>query len=157
MNNRVLIAILATLVVIIQVQLLGAWPVLGAQPHLIALGAVLFCALERFELGLVWILVGSLFVDSLLSARFGVTTMPLLIVYGSTTVLLRRYVHDVPIWGYALLAIIFVGFTELPLTIGSQFDGWQLVRDAFVGALLILPLAVFATHQTSTRRAGLRI
>lgn len=157
MKERIITVLTAFLIATLQVQLIGAWPIWGAEPNLIAAGAVAFCTLERFELGLWWIVVGGLFLDTFLPIRLGTTTVLLLLEYGLMTWILKKYVHELPFWGYAIVAGVFVAGAELPLLVTSSHVFMQWLRDAVVGAILVLPIAAFMTHATSTKRAGLRL
>lgn len=153
---RFVVALLAIATVTVQVQILGAWPFFGSTPHLIAAGLIVFAMLEKYELGLVWLITGGLVLDGLLSVRFGTTTLPLLFGYGALILALRRVIHDVPVWGYALLAAGLVACAES--VIALRVGAWgQWVRDAVAAGVLVFPAVLAVSHATSMKRAGLRL
>ena len=150
----ILIALGAYAAVLGQVGVLGSWPLLGGQPHLIALGAVVFLVGGRMDLGAIWMLVGGGLIDLLLPVRFGSTLLPLLVTYGLLTVLLTRSV-ETPNWIGTLVGglILLVG-TELPLVIIT--GAWvQLRNDLLAGTLILIPIARYLMHRLELRRHGL--
>lgn len=151
------VALAAYCAVLVQVGVFGAWPLLGgAQPHLIALGAVVFLVGGRLDLGLAWILVGGAFYDLLLPLRFGWTLLPLIVTYGILLLVLRRF-FDAPTWiGTMALSTALLLGTELPVVI--RFGLWQqLMLDMSVGFLIVSPFAAFLVRRLDLRRQGLTV
>lgn len=149
--NLLSTAIAAYLTVVFQIGVLGNWPLLGGQPHLIALGSVIFLLTNRPKLGLYWILVGGVLVDLLLPIRFGFTLLPLLIAYGCVSVLLRSTFEAASWWSGLIVGIVLVFCTELPITI---FTGnWhQLGFDLLAASIIMLPISTTLATKLTARR-----
>ena len=149
-------ALAAALVMQVQVNLLAVWPLAGGAPHLIAFGVVPFALLADLRAGLIWIIVGAGLLDLLLPVRFGVTLVPLLVVYGVIRLLARHVVNTPTWWSVAGLAVLAVGGTELLLAITT--GNWrQYGRDLFAALILALPLGFLVGQTVTTRHSGLRI
>ncbi|MBI2589698.1 hypothetical protein HYW32_01580 [Candidatus Berkelbacteria bacterium] len=110
-----IVALIAYITVLAQTGPLAAWPLMGGQPNLIALGALPFLVLGYAELGLGWILIGSALIDLILPLRFGSTFLPLLLVYSSLGIFLKREIQTPPWWGVILMALVLVATAELVL------------------------------------------
>lgn len=153
---HIAIALLAYAVVLIQIGLLAEWPPFGAQPHLIALGAVVFLVIGRTDLGLIWMLVGAGLIDLLLPVRFGITLVPLLLAYAGLSLTLNRFV-DAPSWlGTIAIGLLLVTATEAPLLVVAHSYA-RLIPDLGLSLLVLLPLASLVTHPLRLRRLGLTI
>lgn len=148
--------LLAILAVLLQVNVVAVWPVFGGVPHLIALGSVPFALLGGSPAGLTWVIVGAGFIDLLMPTRFGVTLVPLLLLYGLLRVLARHVVNTPTWWSITLLAVVVVAGTELILAIAT--GNWpQYGRDLLAAAVIAFPMGVFAGQVVTTRHSGLRI
>jgi hypothetical protein len=144
----------AYLAVLVQVGVLGAWPLLGGQPHLIALGAVVFLVGGRLDLGAVWLLLGGGLIDLLLPTRFGFTLLPLVIVYGLLLLLQSRSI-EAPNWlGVVALGLLLLVGSEMPLVILTG-DWVLLLHDLVAGTLILIPIAWFLMRRLDLRRHGL--
>ncbi len=141
---------------VIQVQVLGSWPLLGGQPHLVALSAPIFLCTNRAKLGLGWCVIGGLAIDALLLTPLGTTTLPLLAAYGFVVLLTRRAIDLGAWWTITLLAIGFVLSAQLPLA--ALQDGWsQLGWDGLAATVLAIPLGIIVASRGSDERQGLRV
>lgn len=150
------ITLLAYLTVLVQIGLLAQWSPFGGQPHLIALGAVVFLVIGRTDIGLIWMVVGAGLIDLLLPVRFGITLVPLLLAYAGLSLALNRFV-DAPSWlGTIVLGLLLVTATELPIAILAH-NYQRLLPDLGLSVLLLLPLASLVTHPLRLRRLGLTI
>ena len=141
----------AYLTVVIQIGVLGNWPLFGGQPHLIALGSIVFLVMHRPTLGLVWILLGGGLIDFLLPARFGITLLPLLIAYSVVAFMTRSTIDTASWWGSALMGLVLVALTQLPLAFYTQ--AWhQLGFDLLAAVIFILPISTTMAARISSRR-----
>ena len=152
----VIVALGAYLAVLIQISVLGSWPLFGAQPHLIALGSVVFLVGGRLDLAFIWILVGGGLYDLLLPLPFGWTILPLTLVYGALTLVLHRF-FDAPTWlGILILGAALLLGAELPLTV--RFSLWpQLLRDLLAGLFILASFAAVLVRRLELQRRGLEV
>ncbi|MBI4032103.1 hypothetical protein HY374_00175 [Candidatus Berkelbacteria bacterium] len=149
-------ALLALIIVEVQVNVLAVWPVLGGVPNLIALGSVPMALLSDFRSGLVWVLIGASLLDLLIPVRFGTTLIPLLVIYGLIRVLARHVVNTPTWWSVTGLALLAVGGTELPLAL--LVGNWpQYGRDLVAATLIAIPLGVIVAQAVTARHSGLWI
>lgn len=148
--------VLLYVLLIIQIHILGVWPLVGGQPHLIALVAPLFLILDRPTLGLAWCAIGGLTIDALSSVPLGTTTLPLLLSYGAAAHLTRRVIDLGTWWMVAILCLSFVLAAELPL--GLIQHGWrQFGSDLTAAVLLAVPLGILAVSWGRDVRQGLKL
>lgn len=149
-------ACLAIIAVELQVNVLAVWPVWGGVPHLIALGSVPLAILGDLRNGLVWILVGAGVLDLLTPARFGITLVPLLVIYGLIRLLARHVMNTPTWWSITGLSVLAVLVTEVVLVITTGEWG-QLGRDLRAAFILALPLGALVGQLVTSRHSGLRI
>ncbi|MBI4185848.1 hypothetical protein HY524_02285 [Candidatus Berkelbacteria bacterium] len=151
---RLLVGLGAYGAVLLQVSVLGSWPLLGGQPNLIALGAAVFLVGGRLDLGLIWILVGGSWLDLLLPVRFGSTLLPLLLTFGLLRLLLTRFVES-PSWiGTIVVGLLLLVGSEAVVVV--QLGAWhQLLVDLVAGTILLMPIAWILMRQLSLRHHGL--
>jgi hypothetical protein len=152
MIETILVVFGAYLTVLIQIGFLGAWPLIGGQPHLIALWSIIFPILHRPMLGFWWILIGSSLIDLLSPARFGSTLLPLMIAYIAVAYVTRR-VTETPSWwmsvGFSLLLLLA---SELPLVFYT--GSWhQLVLDLGAATIIMVPICtIFSSTRSSNQK-----
>jgi hypothetical protein len=151
MINVLLIIISAYLAVLVQVGIFGAWPLLGGQPNLIALGSIVFLFFHRPVLGLWWIVVGGSLIDLLTPARFGSTVLPLLVAYVGVAYATRRETETLSWWLSVVFSLLILLVTELPLTIYTQ--NWhQLALDVGAAIILMVPVCTILSATKSSNR-----
>lgn len=155
-TQLLLVAMGAYLAVLIQIGVFGAWPLFGGQPHLIALGAVVFLVGGRLDLAAVWLLLGGGLIDLLLPVRFGVTLLPLATVYVILLLLQARSV-EAPNWlGVVVLGVLLILGAELPVTIMT--NQWRsLLSDLLVGGLILIPISWYLMRRLELRHRGLTV
>lgn len=142
--------------VLLQIGVLGVWPIIGGQPHLIALGSAVFLMLHRPVTGLWWLIPGAACIDLLLPSRFGITLIPLFLGYVGVSVLLRWAIEGAAWWHTVLVGIVLVAVSELPLTILTA-EWLQLALDLGASMLILLPLGIAIARLLGPVRTGLRI
>lgn len=147
---------LAVLTVLFQVNVVAVWPIFGGVPHLIALGSVPFALLGGPTAGLTWVIAGATLIDLLLPAQFGVTLLPLLLVYGLMRLLVRHVVNTPTWWSISLLGVLAVAGTELILVLLTG-DWFQYGRDLRAAIVFSVPMGLLAGQEVTTRHSGLRI
>ena len=153
MTEVLVVSIGAYLTVLVQVGLFGAWPLLGGQPHLIALGSVLFPLFHRPVLGLWWIVIGGSLVDLLLPAHFGSTAVPLLLAYLVVAYATRRVTETLSWWVSVALGMLLLLASELPLTLYTK-DWRQLLLDLGAGLILMIPICTILAATGEASRSG---
>lgn len=153
MIDILVVSIAAYIAVLVQVGVLGAWPLLGGQPHLIALGSVLFPLLHRSTLGFWWILIGGSLIDLLLPARFGSTVLPLLVAYLAVAYATRRVTETPPWWMSVVFSLCLLAASELPLVLYTK-DWSQLLLDGGAALVLMVPICTILAASGISNRSG---
>lgn len=151
MINALLVMMSAYVAVLVQVGIFGAWPLLGGQPNLIALGSIIFPLLHRPTLGLWWILIGGSLIDLLSPARFGSSLLPLTIAYIGIAYATRRETETPSWWLSVAFSLLMMIASELPLTVYTQ--NWhQLALDVGAAIILMVPVCtIFIATRSSSR------
>lgn len=150
------VLIVVYLATLLQIGLLGAWPLFGGTPNLLVLGSLFFLLSGNERHGLAWVAAGGVLLDLLLPSPFGLVVLPLVLSYGMAALALRRWLVQ-PTWFIAmLLGLVMLLVTELPLTIYAE--GWlQLVRDLGAGFLLLVPVTWWLTWRALPTQHGLKL
>lgn len=148
-RDILLIVLAAWLTNLVQISFLVNLSLFGGQPNLIAIGAIVFLMLGKFNAGLIWIASGGFIFDALLGAP-GITTLPLLAAYGLSYLLVRHLFNDMPILIALAVGLILLASSELILAF--SYNNWeQFVKDLSFGVLILLIL-IFSLKEKYLRR-----
>lgn len=153
MIDLLVVSLGAYVAVLVQVGVLGAWPLLGGQPNLIALGSVVFLLLQRPILGLWWILIGGSLIDLLLPVRFGSTALLLVLAYIGLAVAIRRVAETLPWWMGVVFSLLLLTASELPLVVYTR-DWHQLLLDGGAALILMVPVCTIVVAAGMSNRPG---
>lgn len=123
---------------LVQISVLANLNLFGGQPNLIAIGAIIFLMLGKFNSGLIWIASGGFIFDILLGS-LGATTLPLLASYVLAYFLVRHIFNDMPLLIALIIGLMLLSSSELVLAL--RYNNWeQFLKDLSFGALILLIL-----------------